>query len=223
MSDAGQAFKRLRTDVGASYDARAMHEDLSEVEGRVERARIGRMVLSSGAVVAVIGVLALVAPRLIGGDETTPAGTPTAVETMGATAEPDDTAGNEVLVPCVAAQVVPGKPYDNPDGEGSLGGFEGWFNGQLTGDGCVSRDSWGEETYLAEAHPDTVWINTIDNTMLEATYRTTIDALGVYGTLSGDFVVPNPDPDWPADRIILIDARTGEVLIVNDPAEIEFE
>jgi hypothetical protein len=51
--------------------------------------------------------------------------------------------------------------------------------------------------------------------MLEAYYRTDIEALGVYGTLSGEFAVPNPDPTWPTDGLILIDAKTGEILITH--------
>jgi len=65
------------------------------------------------------------------------------------------------------------------------------------------------------AHPDTILINTTDNTMMEAYYRTSIDALGAYANLGPDFVVPNPDPTWPADSLVLIDAKTGEVIFAD--------
>ena len=222
MNDAGQAFKQLRTDVGTVYDARAMHADLDVVEQRIERARRGRAAAGSGIVLAVIGVLAVLAPQFLGEESVAPAITPTPRHSVDATTAPITEAEPEVLIPCIEAQGVSGKAYENPNGEGSLGGFMGWWDSQATGDVCESRESWGEEMYLAEAHPDVVWINTIDNTMMDATYRTNIDALGVYGTLPGDSKIPDPDPTWPADRLILIDAHTGEVLIVEDPSEVEF-
>ena len=95
---------------------------------------------------------------------------------------------------------------------GNLGGFEGWFNSTQD----APCDEWDQRV---KDHPDTVWVNTIDNTLFEAYYRTDIDALGVYGDLSGDFQIPVPDPSWPKDRLVLIDPKTGEVLDVEDPAD----
>jgi hypothetical protein len=65
-----------------------------------------------------------------------------------------------------------------------------------------------------------VLIYTGDNTMVEAYYRTNIDALGIYAHLGADYVVPDPDPSWPADSLVLIDARTHEVLEATALADV---
>ena len=78
-------------------------------------------------------------------------------------------------------------------------------------------DEWPDRVL---AHPDTVLINTTDNTMVEAYYRTNIAALGLYAHLGADYVVPDPDPSWPADSLVLIDAATKEVLEVTPLASL---
>ena len=214
MNDARLAFQQLRSDAGAGYDARAIHASLDKVERRVERARIGRALVGAGAALAVIGVIAVVAPHIFNDDAVSPAATPSGTPSAPATS-PSAEIVDELSLPCTVAGGIEGNPV------GDLGGLEGWFNGTSTPPMCESKDEWTEWEHLAAAHPDTVLINTIDNTMIEAYYRTSRDALGVYATLSGDFKVPDPDPAWPAHSAVLIDAATGEVLSVSDFEEMD--
>ena len=151
------------------------------------------MLVLAGAVV--------IAMQLVGSGPVAPGESPSA-----APSTTKSSVADEWPAWCGSATVVPGKPV------GNLAGFEGWYNSTMD----APCDEWDQKV---KDHPDTVWVNTSDNTLLEAYYRTSRDALGVYGTLSGGFVIPDPDPSWPQDRLVLIDPRTGEVLDVADPAD----
>jgi len=198
MTDARVAFHELRSQAGVAYDHRAALGTLDDVEERVSRHRIRRAVLGtvvSGFVLAGAAFFAIQQPwerDTAPVQQPTPAPTPT--ETIAA--------NNGTPAWCHNAAIVPGKPAQN------LGGLEGWWNS--TPDGPC--DEWDQEI---QDHPDVVQINTADGTMMEADYRTDISALGAYAELGGDFKVPNPDPSWPKDSVVIIDARTSEVLVVS--------
>jgi|GEM_PF-5098218 len=208
MTDARLAFHALRNDSAASYDSRTTHAELEVVERRVERMRARRAVLTGVGVLALAGGIAVIGPRLGTDGPITPVHTPSVTPAPTATS----TVGtvDELSLPCTAAVIVAGNPV------GDLGGLEGWFNATADGQTCEGQDTWDSEIAMMAAHPATVLINTIDGTMIEAYTRVGIDALGIYATLTGDFAVPDADPDWPANSAVLIDARTGEVLEVAD-------
>ncbi len=190
MTDAREAFRDLHDVAGHVFDTTALRVNPDPVEARVERYRAGRAVLGSLAGTAVVGIVVLGVTHRQGPHEVDP------VATASASTTPDVVV---TAAACHGATGIEGKPA------GSLAGLEGWWNATPT----APCDEWDQ---VILEHPDTVTINTADNTMVEAYYRTSIDALGVYRDLGPDFVVPDPDPTWPADSIIVIDAATGEVL-----------
>lgn len=196
MSDARDAFQNLQSITGRGFDMTGLHADLDVVERRIARHRTGRVVLSSFVALAAIGGVAFGATAMPSSGDIDPA-VPLSATPSQPTSGPDLRSAA-----CLAAQVVPGKSV------GNLGGLMGWFNSSPD----APCDEWPDQVL---DHPDTVLINTTDNTMVEAYYRTNIAALGVYAHLGNDFVVPDPDPSWPADSLVLIDARTKEVLEVT--------
>lgn len=201
MNNARDAFQNLQAITGRGLDSTALYRDLDEVERRIARHRTGRVVLSSFVALAVVGGLTFAATAMPFTGNSGPAVVPSETPSPSALGIDPHPAG------CIAAQVVSGKPV------GNLGGLMGWYNSTPT----APCDEWPEQIL---DHPDTVLIYTGDNTMVEAYYRTNIDALGIYAHLGEDFVVPDPDPSWPADRLVLIDARTNEVLEVTDIADL---
>lgn len=201
MSDARDAFQNLQSITGRGFDATGLHADLDVVERRIARHRTGRVVLSSLVALAAIGGVAFGAMAMPSSNDIDPAVPPSI------TASPTASAPDARSAACAEAQVIPGKSV------GNLGGLMGWFNATPT----APCEEW-EDRILD--HPETVLIYTGDNTMVEAYYRTTIDALGVYAHLSEDFLVPDPNPSWPADSLVLIDARTTEVLEVTALADL---
>lgn len=210
MSDAGAAFRVLRDQAGFALDSPATHTLLAATEHRVERARVRRAVMSTGAALVTVGFGVFAVQALLGDRSApTPAQTPSPNPSVSA-----DIA--EVLaLPCTIATIVPGKPIEQADGS-LLSGFEGWFNGTLAEPGgCESSDDWNSEVWLMANHPDTVWINTSDNTVVEAYFRTSKEALGIWAHMDGK-TIAEPDPAWPADSVVLIDAATGEILLTND-------
>ena len=198
MTDARLAFHDLRSQVGHQYDARDAHRTLDEVEDRVARHRATRTVLGSVVGVFAVATVAFIAAQKLWLADVPPVQHPS----TSSSPSPASSANSGVPAWCHDATVVPGKPAQN------LGGLEGWWNG--TPD--APCDEWDQEI---QDHPDVVQINTSDGTMMEADYRTDLSALGAYATLSGDFKVPNPDPSWPEDSVVIIDARTGEVLLAS--------
>lgn len=196
MTNARNSLQELRDRAGGAYDSERQTVDLPVVEKRVARQRAAR---AAGAVVGGLAILLAVGVAVINapwGAEPAPAQSPSD------TPEASPSVNDAWPAWCSPASVVPGKPV------GDLGGLEGWFNSSDE----APCDEWDQQV---KDHPDTVLINTIDNTLVEAYFRTGIDALGAYVTLGRDFVVPNPDPEWPADSLVLIDPRTGEVLLVE--------
>lgn len=201
MIEARIAFQELRQRAGAAYDATELAADVAPTERRVARDRARQRGLRAviGAVAAA-GLWFAAANVPWGGGQAGPAHTPTAVPS----ASPSISAlGLDLCL--TSASLVVGKPTE------TIGGLEGWFNSTGTAP-CDLSTEWDQ---LVMAHPDTILINTTDNTMMEAYYRTSIDALGAYANLGPDFVVPNPDPTWPADSLVLIDAKTGEVIFAD--------
>ncbi|WNM24435.1 hypothetical protein [Demequina capsici] len=194
MSEGRDAFKDLHAVAGQVFDTTNLRANPDPVEARIARYRTGRTVLASFAGVAVVGAIAVGAMQRLGPAENAPATTPSST--------PDATVTQAAVDPnCVPLTIVPGKAAPEL-GDAGLG----WTDqDSLT---CSRRS----QEFLD--HPDTVAINTVDDTMVEAYYRTSIDDLGVYADLGPDFVVPDPDPSWPENTVIMIDAHTREVLSV---------
>lgn len=211
MSNARNTFQDLRTIAGKGLDATEPSVRWASVETRITRYRRRRTVSTSAAAVAM--VTAVAAGVVLGPDRTdtgpanppSEAPSPPPVETDAAALDPA----------CSSVTVVPGKAVEPPAGmahefPGSFGGLEGWFNATPS----APCEQWDERIL---EHPDTVLINTMDYTMVEAYYRTSRDALGVYATLDGNFALPEPDPTWPTGELVLIDASTGEPIEVYNP------
>ncbi|MFW2513354.1 hypothetical protein ACNI3K_06205 [Demequina sp. SO4-13] len=206
MSDARQAFHDLHGLAGGGFDASEIAHGPDRVERRVARWRGVRMAVTSAASIAVVAAVA-VGANATRAAEPLPASSLEAPVTATATPTPDAGVSQGTdLAGCSDAVVVAGKPV------GNLGGLEGWFNGTPV----APCSEWDQQIL---DHPDTVLIYTGDNTMVEAYYRTSIDALGPYSDLGPDFKVPDPDPDWPENVLVLIDARSGEVLSVHEVPE----
>ncbi|MCB2413951.1 hypothetical protein LGT39_13955 [Demequina sp. TTPB684] len=201
MSDAREAFQNLQSIAGLGFDGTTLHTDLDAVERRIARHRTGRAVVSSFVALAVLAGATYGASTMSMWGDSAPVAPPSE-----ATSQPTSSPTQRAAA-CLAAQVVSGKPV------GDLGGLMGWFNSSPD----APCGEWPDQIL---DHPDTVLINTADNTMVEAYYRTNIDALGVYARLGEDFAVPDPDPSWPADSLILIDARTKEVLEITALADL---
>lgn len=187
MSDARDAFHNLQVVAGTGLNKTEIYADRGEVERRITRHRAGRAVLSSVAALVIVGgvTFAAVSSPFRGASPAVPPSLPSAVDLRSEA--------------CNEAHVVAGKSV------GNVGGMEGWFNSAPE----APCNEWSDQVL---DHPDTVLIYTGDNTMVEAYYRTSIDALGAYASLGAGFVVPDPDPAWPADSLVLLDARTDEVL-----------
>ncbi|WP_430868755.1 hypothetical protein [Demequina aurantiaca] len=132
-----------------------------------------------------------------------------AMEVAGAPTQAAD-ATSENAATCQPASVIPGQPIS-----ATVGGMEGPFNGTPTNEDGSSLpcDEWDQQIL---DHPDSALINTTDNTFVEGYDRTHTGALDQYRDLGDGFVVPNPDPHWPAGVLVLIDARTGELLETMD-------
>ena len=196
MIDARLAFHNLREQASGGYETTQLVLSAAPTEQRIARDRARRLALTSAIGLAAAVGLGAVIVSVPWSGEAGPAHTAAPSQS----ASPDVTSSAYGLPDwCKTATVVPGKAV------GDLGGFEGWFNGTQD----APCDEWEQQV---QDHPDTVWINTLDNTMIEAYFRTSLDALGVYGHLGAGAVITNPDPSWPADSAVLIDARTGEVL-----------
>ena len=207
MNDARQAFHDLQALAGEGFEDTVVARAPERVQHRVAVRRRARAAVGSLACVAVVAAAAL-GLTVGNGPQPAPVTPPVLNTTLPTSPSPDPSpeAGVSWPAACHSASVISGKPV------GTLGGLEGWFNATPT----APCDEWDPQIL---DHPDTVLIFTADNTMVEAYYRTDISALGVYASLAPDFVVPDPDPAWPQDQLVLIDARTGEVLQVSEVPE----
>ncbi|WP_084073360.1 hypothetical protein [Demequina sp. NBRC 110052] len=198
MSEPYDSLKQLHSLAGAGFDHTILRNEISAVEKRIARHRSSRAALASAAGIAILGTAAVGVLQWPGAPEAAPAEVPSA------SPSPTPAVVEESGAPgCAPATIVPGKPA------GDIGGLEGWWNSTPVSLPC---ERWDESDPRILDHPDTVLINTVDYTMVEAAYRSDRAALGAYATLDGDFVVPARDPEWPANSLVLIDAATGEVL-----------
>ncbi|MFW7413443.1 hypothetical protein [Demequina sp. SO4-18] len=202
MSDARQAFYDLHSLAERGFDASEIAKGPDQVERRVARWRGARAAVTSVASIAVVALVAVGVNQARSAEPMPahPVGPPV---TASAAPGPEPTGESANPAGCAEAVVVPGKPV------GNLGGLMGSFEDTTT----APCSEWDQE------NPDTVLIYTADNTMVEAYYRTSIDALGPYADLGPDFKVPDPDPNWPENSLVLIDVRTGEVLLSTDVPE----
>ncbi|WNM24431.1 hypothetical protein [Demequina capsici] len=199
MSDSRDRFQDLRAIAGEGFESTPLRLDLDPIQTRVARYRTGRMVLASVVGLVMVGAVVFGTTLRPGPTQNAPLATPSSTPDVTVTPDTVVTQASDANPACNAATGIEGKPA------GSVGGMEGWWNSTPV----AACDQWDQQIL---DHPDTVTINTYDDTMVEAYYRTSIDALGVYANLGPDFVIPDPDPSWPADSMIVIDARTGEVL-----------
>lgn len=202
MADARSGFKDLHQIAGLGLDTTGLTSDLAPVERRVVRHKRTRAALVSATGVAVIAAAAVGALQWPGdhdaGPAIVPSDSPSAVApSQEATVDPE----------CRPATVIEGKPVEGFPAD------EKWFDPTPDEVPCAR---WGTSDPALDltfaAHPDLVVINTADNTLVRAYYRTSRDALGVYASLGSDFAVPDPDPAWPPNAVVLIDAASGEVL-----------
>ncbi|WP_062465214.1 hypothetical protein [Demequina soli] len=188
-----EAMARAAADDAALATARTL------AEARVARYRRGRASVV-GAVAAVVGVLAVVGLTQSRPDGVAPA---VASPTPGASASPSPSASAASdPAACAPATVIPGKAV------GMWGGMESSWNSTPV----APCDEWPAELL---AHPNTVLINTRDDTMVEAYYRVDGPDMDAWRDLGPDFLVPDPDAAWPADRWIVVDAATRELLEVD--------
>lgn len=99
---------------------------------------------------------------------------------------------------------TPGREID-PEllGSSIVGGYEGWWNGTPAGDtgGVLPFDQWPQEN---RDHPRTATYNTRTGTLVETFDLIAQDPIENY--------VPVPDPTWPANSIVILDADTNELL-----------
>ena len=213
MSDSHETFKALERLAASGFSSTALAGDVSPVNRRVRRQRQGRAALITCAGAACVWAIAAVFsggfPGLLG--ETPPAtrqlvlstreaqSIPTPTTT--ASAAPDDPA-------CPPAETEAGIPA-----LGFYGGAEGWWS-------SVPHASCEEWPEAALEHPDTVLVNTLNNTMVEGYFRTGDDAIEPYRALGPEFIVEPGPEGWPANKLVLIDAHTRELLEVLDmPSE----
>ena len=202
MADARGGFKDLHQIAGLGLDTTALSGDLARVERRVVRYKRTRAAFVSATGVAVIAAAAMGALQWPSDRGAAPAFEPS--ESPSASAPTEDA----VVDPeCRPATVLEGTPVEGFPAD------EEWFD--PTPD-TVPCSRWGTSDPALdlsfESHPDLVVVNTVDNTMVRAYYRTSRDALGVYGSLGSDFAIPDPDPSWPPNAVVLIDAASGEAL-----------
>ncbi|MFJ2518190.1 hypothetical protein ACIOWF_04405 [Cellulosimicrobium cellulans] len=87
-----------------------------------------------------------------------------------------------------------GEPVDLA--ELTVGGYEGWWSGDGDGAACDA---------FAVAHPEVVLVSTRSAQPLEAF----VNGTRLQGVPNGMLGEP---AEWPADSVVVLDARTGEVL-----------
>ncbi|SEJ63226.1 hypothetical protein [Demequina mangrovi] len=198
-------FENLQALAVAAWDDAAHGVDVEAVAGRVARHRRRRGLAVGAASVAVVALGFVAASLWLPGRPTEVA---PATSSTPAPAEPTETATASSLdlalaAACNDATEISGKAI------GNIGGLETDWN-STPGAPC---DEWPIEIL---EHPNTVVVNTSDGTMLQADYRVDGPDMDPYRDLGPAFLIPDPDPTWPADKLVVIDAATREVLEVND-------
>ncbi len=201
----------------------------AEVLTRAQRARTRRRLGAvAGSAVALIAVVAFVVPAALGTagtepstrpDRVVPAGPSDAPPTAPTTSVPEqstperDTNGVRVCGSYVAQPSGNTVTQYQPDGTTyEIGGLEGWWNA-IPADpdgGYLPVEEWPQQIL---EHPATATVETVSGTVLESFDRRTCGPVEGY--------VPPPPETLPADAIVVLDARTGEVLAeqaLNTPA-----
>lgn len=194
--------------------------DPAEVLTRARRVRTRRRLgVVAGSAVALIAVVAFLVPAALGTagtepstrpDRLVPAGPSDAPPTAPTTSAPEPSTperhtngvrvcGNYVAQPSgnTATQYQPdGTTYE-------IGGLEGWWNAiPADPDGrYLPVEEWPQQIL---DHPATATVVTVSGTVLESFDRRTCGPVEGY--------VPPPPETLPADAIVVLDARTGEVL-----------
>ncbi len=189
------------------------------------RRRLGAV---AGSAVALIAVVAFVVPAALGTagtepstrlDGVVPAGPSDAPRTAPTTSAPEpstperDTNGVRVCGNYVAQPSGNTVTQYQPDGTTyEIGGLEGWWNAipADTDGGYLPVVEWPQQIL---DHPATATVETVSGTVLESFDRRTCGPVEGY--------VPPPPETLPADAIVVLDARTGEVLAeqaLNTPA-----
>ena len=201
----------------------------AEVLTRAQRARTRRRLGAvAGSAVALIAVVAFVVPAALGTagtepstrpDRVVPAGPSDAPRTAPTTTAPEpstperDPNGVRVCGNYVAQPSGNTVTQYQPDGTTyEIGGLEGWWNA-IPADpdgGYLPVEEWPQQIL---EHPATATVETVSGTVLESFDRRTCGPVEGY--------VPPPPETLPADAIVVLDARTGEVLAeqaLNTPA-----
>ncbi|MBE9938570.1 hypothetical protein [Cellulosimicrobium cellulans] len=203
--------------------------DPAEVLTSARQARTRRRLgVVAGSAVALIAVVAFVVPAALGTagtapstrlDRVVPAGPSDAPPTAPTTSAPEpsaperDTNGVRVCGNYVAQPSGNTATQYQPDGTTyEIGGLEGWWNAipADTDGGYLPVEEWPQQIL---DHPATATVETVSGTVLESFDRRTCGPVEGY--------VPPPPETLPADAIVVLDTRTGEVLAeqaLNTPA-----
>ncbi|MEV8178742.1 hypothetical protein AB0O99_11830 [Cellulosimicrobium funkei] len=205
------------------------HLDPAEVLTRARRTRTRRRLGAvAGSAVALVAVVAFVVPAALGTagtepstrqDRLVPAGPSDAPRTRPTTSAPEPSAsergtnGVRVCASYVAQPSGNTVTQYQPDGTTyEIGGLEGWWNAipADTDGGYLPVEEWPQQIL---DHPATATVETVSGTVLESFDRRTCGPVEGY--------VPPPPETLTADAIVVLDARTGEVLAeqaLNTPA-----
>ncbi|QUB99102.1 hypothetical protein [Cellulosimicrobium cellulans] len=196
--------------------------DLDPAEVLTRARRVGtrrRLGAVAGSAVALIAVVVFVVPAALGTagtepstrpDRLVPAGPSDAPPTDATTSAPEpstperDTNGVRVCASYVAQPGGNTATQYEPDGTTfEIGGLEGWWNAipADTDGGYLPVEEWPQQVL---DHPATATVETVSGTVLESFDRRTCGPVEGY--------VPPPPETLPADAIVVLDARTGEVL-----------
>ncbi|WP_062518500.1 hypothetical protein [Demequina gelatinilytica] len=208
MTGTRSTLHQLHALAGATFDDGPLASDHSVVTERVARHRRTRTLVAgaTGTAVVALGVVGLALWTSPATVAPAPADSP-AASSSAAPSPSATTAAEAPPAECADATWIDGKPYND------VGGLEHRW-AMAYSEPC---DEWPEEVL---AHPNTVVVNTVDGTMLQANVRVDGPDMDAYRDLGPDFLVPDPDPSWPADSFVIIDAATGEVLeamTIHDP------
>jgi len=191
-------------------------EVLTRARRTCARRRLGAV---AGSAVALVAVGAVVVPAALGTagtepstrlDRLVPAGPSDSSRTDATPSAPEpstperDTNGVRVCGNYVARSSGNTVTQYEPDGTTyEVGGLEGWWNSipADTDGSYLPVEEWPQEVL---DHPATATVETVTGTVLESFDRRTCAPVEGY-------VPPRPET-LPADAIVVLDARTGEVL-----------
>ena len=172
--------------------------DPGAVTARVRSRQRARRLTGAGvAALALVGIATSLGPAVPSSPrDTNPAAAP--FTPSGPTPTPTMNAWTEESLG------TPGHEID-PEllGPGTVGGYEGWWNGTPASEtgGILPFDEWPQEN---RDHPRTATYNTRTGTLVETYDLIAQEPIANY--------VPVPDPTWPANSIVILDADTDEVL-----------